>query len=85
MGWSGIVVLGLVVGCVGWWLHPLRRAARHGLALALVAGVLGAALAQAAGSATGLFYDGELLQWPLCTALALIFVSVCLVLRARRR
>jgi uncharacterized membrane protein YeaQ/YmgE (transglycosylase-associated protein family) len=84
MGWPGIVILGLVVGCAGWWLHPLRRAARHGFALAVVAGVLGAALANAAGSATGLFYDGELLQWPLCTAIALVFVGVCVALRARR-
>lgn len=83
MGWSGIVILGLVVGGAGWWLHPLRRAARHGLVLALVAGVLGAALANAAGGATGLFHDGELLQWPLSTALALVFVGVCVALRAR--
>jgi uncharacterized membrane protein YeaQ/YmgE (transglycosylase-associated protein family) len=85
MGWSGIVVLGLVVGCAGWWLHPLRRAARHGLALAAVAGVLGAVLAKAAGRATGLFYDGEVLEWPLCTALALVFVGACVALRARQR
>jgi len=83
MGWSGIVILGLVVGGAGWWLHPLRGAARHGLVLALVAGVLGAALANAAGAATGLFHDGELLQWPLSTALALVFVGVCVALRAR--
>jgi len=83
MGWSGIVVLGLVVGGAGWWLHPLRRAARHGLVLALVAGVLGAALANAVGGATGLFHDGELLQWPLSTALALVFVGVCVALRGR--
>ena len=83
MGWSGIVILGLVVGSAGWWLHPLRRAARHGLVLALVAGVLGAALANAAGAATGLFHDGELLQWPFSTALALVFVGVCVALRAR--
>ncbi|WP_322033608.1 hypothetical protein [Paraburkholderia sp. J76] len=84
MGWPGIALLGLVVGCAGWWLHPLRRAARPSLALAVVAGVLGATLANAAGSATGLFYDGELLQWPLCTALALLFVGVCVAVRARR-
>ncbi|SDE30511.1 hypothetical protein [Paraburkholderia lycopersici] len=84
MGWPGIVVLGLVVGCAGWWLHPLRGAARHGLALAVAAGVLGAALANEAGSATGLFYDGELLQWPLCAALALIFAGLSVALRARR-
>jgi len=83
MGWSGIVILGLVVGGAGWWLHPMRRAARHGLVLAFVAGVLGAALANAAGGATGLFHDGELLQWPLCTALALVFVGVCVALRVR--
>jgi uncharacterized membrane protein YeaQ/YmgE (transglycosylase-associated protein family) len=85
MGWPGVVVLGLAVGCAGWWLHPLRRAARQGFALAVVAGLLGAALAKAAGRATGLFYDGELLEWPVCAALALVFVSVCVRLRARRR
>ena len=83
MGWSGIVILGLVVGGAGWWLHPMRRAACHRLVLAFVAGVLGAALANAAGGATGLFHDGELLQWPLCTALALVFVGVCVALRVR--
>jgi uncharacterized membrane protein YeaQ/YmgE (transglycosylase-associated protein family) len=85
MGWPGIVILGLVVGCAGWWLHPLRGTGRHGLALAVVAGVLGAALAKAAGRATGLFYDGELLEWPLCTLLALVFVGASVGLRARKR
>ena len=84
MGWPGIVSVGLVVGCAGWWLHPLRHAARHGLAVAGVAGVLGAVLAKATGRATGLFYDGELLEWPLCTALALVFAGVSVALRARR-
>jgi uncharacterized membrane protein YeaQ/YmgE (transglycosylase-associated protein family) len=85
MGWPGIVILGLVVGCAGWWLHPLRGTGRNGLALAAMAGVLGAALAKAAGRATGLFYDGELLEWPLCTLFALVFVTVIVGLRARQR
>lgn len=87
MGWSGIVVLGLVVGFAGWWLHPLnppRRRARGGLILALVAGVSGAALAGAAGRITGFFYDGELLEWPVCTAFALAFVTLAVSLRPRR-
>jgi uncharacterized membrane protein YeaQ/YmgE (transglycosylase-associated protein family) len=84
MGWTGIVVLGIVVGVAGQWLHPMRKRARGGLLLAVVAGVLGAVLARVAGRATGLFYDGELLEWPLCTALALVFVAVFVALRARR-
>lgn len=85
MGWPGVIFLGFVVGCAGWWLHPLRRAARGGFALALAAGVIGAMLAKVAGRATGLFYDGELLEWPLCTALALVFVIASLVFAARRQ
>ncbi|QGZ62454.1 hypothetical protein [Paraburkholderia acidisoli] len=84
MGWPGVIFLGLVVGCAGWWLHPMRRAARGGLVVALAAGVLGAVLAKVAGRVTGGFYDGELLEWPLCTALALVFVMAAVALRARR-
>ena len=87
MGWSGIVVLGLAIGCAGWCFHPLRRAsgpAGRGLAFAVVAALAGAALAKAAGRATGLFYDGELLEWPVCTAVAFVFVAVWVALRARR-
>jgi uncharacterized membrane protein YeaQ/YmgE (transglycosylase-associated protein family) len=84
MGWSGIVVLGIVVGFAGWWLHPLRRRVSGGLILAVVAGVLGAALARGAGRVTGLFYDGELLEWPICTAVALALVALAVTLRSRR-
>ncbi len=84
MGWSGIVALGIVVGLAGWWLHPMRRHARSGLVLAVVAGVLGAALAKAGGRVTGLFYDGELLEWPVCTAFALASVALAVALRWRR-
>ncbi|WP_322106935.1 hypothetical protein [Paraburkholderia sp. J41] len=85
MGWPGVIFLGLVVGCAGWWLHPSRRAARGGFAPALAAGAIGAALAKAAGRATGLFHDGELLEWPLCTALALVFVVAIVAFAARRQ
>jgi uncharacterized membrane protein YeaQ/YmgE (transglycosylase-associated protein family) len=84
MGWSGIVVLGVVVGVAGRWLHPMRTRARDGFALAIVAGVAGAVLARLAGRVTGLFHDGELLEWPACTALALTFVAAAVALRARR-
>ncbi|WP_433704031.1 hypothetical protein [Paraburkholderia sacchari] len=87
MGWPGIVALGLVVGFAGWFFHPLRRAsgsAGGGLAIAVAAALAGAALAKAAGRATGLFYDGELLEWPVCTAGALVLVAVLVALRARR-
>ncbi|MFD1556854.1 hypothetical protein ACFSHT_14700 [Paraburkholderia silviterrae] len=87
MSWSGIVVLGLAIGCAGWFFHPLRRGsgpAGRSLAFAVAAALAGAALAKAAGRATGLFYDGELLEWPVCTALAFVFVAVSVALRARR-
>jgi len=84
MGWTGIVVLGVVVGIAGRWLHPLRARLRGGFALAIVAGVLGAVIARLGGSASGLFYDGELLEWPVCTAMALVFVALALALRGRR-
>jgi uncharacterized membrane protein YeaQ/YmgE (transglycosylase-associated protein family) len=84
MGWFGIAVIGIVVGFAGWWLHPLRRRARGGVILAIVAGVAGAALARGAGRVTGLFYDGELLEWPICTAFALALVVLAVALRLRR-
>jgi len=84
MGWPGIIVLGIVVGVAGRWLHPMRPRARGGLVLAVVAGVLGAVLARLAGRITGLFHDGELLEWPVCTAFALVFVAAAVTLRARR-
>ena len=87
MGWAGIVVLGLAIGCAGWFFHPLRRQsgpAGRALALAVAAALAGAALAKAAGRATGFFYDGELLEWPVCTAVAFVFVAVSVALRARR-
>jgi len=87
MGWAGIVVLGLAIGCAGWFFHPLRRASGPvgmALAIAIAAALAGAALAKAAGRATGLFYDGELLEWPVCTAVAFVFVAVSVALCARR-
>jgi hypothetical protein len=84
MGWSGIVVLGLAIGLAGWWLHPLRRASRARWWVALVAGVLGAGVARMAGNVTGLFHDGDTLEWPVCTAVALIAVAVTVGLFSRR-
>ncbi|HTH62333.1 MAG TPA: hypothetical protein VL689_19550 [Paraburkholderia sp.] len=76
MGWSGIVILGAVIGFFAWWLHPLRRGERRGLLRALIAGITGAVLANAAGRLSGAFYDGELLQWPICMAVALAAAAV---------
>jgi uncharacterized membrane protein YeaQ/YmgE (transglycosylase-associated protein family) len=82
MGWTGTVILGAVVGFFGWWLHPLRRGirgeggVRRGLLRGVIAGVAGAVLANAAGRLTGAFFDGELLQWPVTTAIALVAAAV---------
>ncbi len=84
MGWPGIVVLGLAVALAGWWLHPLRRTARGALLIALIAGVAAAATAKMAGDVSGLFHDGQTLQWPVCTGLALVAVAVAVALAPRR-
>jgi hypothetical protein len=84
MGWLGIVVLGAVIGLAGWWLHPLRRTSRARAWLGGLAGVLGAVLASMAGNVTGLFHDGDTLEWPVCAGLALIFVAVTVGLLSRR-
>ncbi|WP_114814074.1 hypothetical protein [Paraburkholderia kururiensis] len=92
MGWLGIVVLGAAVGLAGWWLHPLRNRgsrSKHGsrgmqMAMAIAAGVAGAAIAKMAGSVTGIFLDGDTLEWPICTAAALVAVAVTAGLASRR-
>jgi hypothetical protein len=88
MGWPGVLILGLAVGLAGWWLHPLRRSSRAGLSIALIAGVIAgvvaAAAAKMAGNVSGLFYDGETLEWPVCTGVALIAVAVTVGLASRR-
>lgn len=84
MGWPGLVVLGAAVGLAGWWLHPLRRASRARWWAALLAGVLGAAVAHMAGNVIGLFHDGDTLEWPVCTGVALIAVAVTVGLLSRR-
>jgi len=84
MGWLGMVWLGGVIGLAGWWLHPLRRTSRTRCWVALLAGVLGAVLARMAGNVVGLFHDGDTLEWPVCTAVALVAVAVTVGLVSRR-
>lgn len=84
MGWIGIVILGAVIGLAGWWFHPLRGGQRRGIWQALVAGVAGATLANAAGRLSGAFLDGEMLQWPVSAAVALLAVAVMAPLAFRR-
>jgi hypothetical protein len=76
--------LGAAIGLAGWWLHPLRRASRARWWVALLAGVLGAIVARMAGNVIGLFHDGEILEWPVCTAVAMIAVAVTVGLLSRR-
>ncbi|MEX3959948.1 hypothetical protein [Trinickia sp. EG282A] len=84
MGWPGIVVLGAVIGLAGWRLHPLYRATRIRWFVALPISVVAAGAAKMAGSVSGLFYDGGVLEWPLCTAVALSAVAVAAALASRR-
>jgi hypothetical protein len=84
MGWPGIIVLGVAIGLAGWWLHPLRRSSRARWWMALLAGVLGTVVARMAGNVTGLFHDGDTLEWPVCTAVAVIAVAATVGLLSRR-
>ncbi|APA86488.1 hypothetical protein BJG93_14620 [Paraburkholderia sprentiae WSM5005] len=84
MGWPGILVLGAVIGLTGFWLHPQRRASRARCWPALLAGVVGACVARMAGNVTGLFHDGDMLEWPICTAVALVAVAVTVRLFSRQ-
>lgn len=87
MGWPGIVVLGAAIGIAGWWLHPrrrLNRSSRARLWVAVLAGIVGASVARMAGNVIGLFHDGETLEWPVCTAIAMIAVAVTVGSLSRR-
>ncbi|KVM78589.1 hypothetical protein [Burkholderia stagnalis] len=84
MNWFGIVVLGTAVGLLGRSLHPLRRAGRPAWWVAVLVGIAGAAAAKMAGNLSGLFYDGETLEWPVCTGVAFLAVAVTVALAARR-
>ncbi|EIN00936.1 hypothetical protein WQE_11646 [Paraburkholderia hospita] len=84
MGWPGLIILGAVVGAASWWLHPLRRASHVGLWMAMLIGVAGAVIAHMAGNVTQLFHDGDTLEWPVCTAIALVAVAVTVGLFSRR-
>jgi hypothetical protein len=84
MGWPGIIVLGVAIGLAGWWLHPLRRSSRARWWMALLAGALGTSVARMAGNVTGLFHDGDTLEWPVCTAIAIIAVAATVGLLSRR-
>jgi uncharacterized membrane protein YeaQ/YmgE (transglycosylase-associated protein family) len=84
LNWLGIVILGATVGWLGARLHPMRRAGRPAWWVAVLIGIAGAAAARVAGNLSGLFYDGELLEWPVCTGVALVAVAATVALAARR-
>jgi hypothetical protein len=90
MGWPGILFLGLVVGVVGWWLHPLRRMGRTGtqpagrIWVAALAGVLAAVVAKMLGDLIGVFHDGDSLEWLACVLFALVAVTATVGLAACR-
>lgn len=84
MGWFGIIVLGAVIGLAGGVLHPLRRTSRVRVWMTLPIGILAAVVAAMAGNIVGLFHDGDTLEWPVCTGVAMIAVAVTVGLFSRR-
>jgi hypothetical protein len=84
MGWSGIVLLGAGIGLIGWRLHPFYWTSRMRWFVVVPVGVIAAGAAKRAGNVTGLFYDGGVLEWPVCAAVALAAVAVAVALAARR-
>ncbi|KVG75977.1 hypothetical protein [Burkholderia ubonensis] len=84
MNWFGIIVLGTAVGLFGRGLHPLRRTGRPAWWVVALVGIAGAAAAKTAGNLSGLFYDGETLEWPVCTGVAFVAVALTVALAARR-
>ncbi|KVT64630.1 hypothetical protein WK56_32540 [Burkholderia ubonensis] len=84
MNWFGIIVLGTAVGLFGRGLHPLRRTGRPAWWGVALVGIAGAAAAKMAGNLSGLFYDGETLEWPVCTGVAFVAVALTVALAARR-
>ncbi|KWE52149.1 hypothetical protein WL76_16075 [Burkholderia ubonensis] len=84
MNWFGIIVLGTAVGLFGRGLHPLRRTGRPAWWVVALVGIAGAAAAKMAGNLSGLFYDGEMLEWPVCTGVAFVAVALTVALAARR-
>ncbi|KVZ03911.1 hypothetical protein [Burkholderia ubonensis] len=84
MNWFGIIVLGTAVGLFGRGLHPLRRTGRPAWWDVALVGIAGAAAAKMAGNLSGLFYDGETLEWPVCTGVAFVAVALTVALAARR-
>ncbi|AOJ75230.1 hypothetical protein WM16_31495 [Burkholderia ubonensis] len=84
MNWFGIIVLGTAVGLFGRGLHPLRRTGRPAWWVVALVGIAGAAAAKMAGNLSGLFYDGETLEWPVCTGAAFVAVALTVALAARR-
>jgi hypothetical protein len=52
--------------------------------VAVLAGIVGASVARMAGNVIGLFHDGETLEWPVCTAVAMIAVAVTVGSLSRR-
>lgn len=90
MGWSGIVVLGLVIGLAGWWLNPLRRAGRTGATplgrvwLTAFAGIVAALVAKMLGDVLGAYHDGDSLEWLACALFAFAAVTLALGAAARR-
>lgn len=82
MGWLGTAFIGAVIGWFGWQWHPAREMFKRWMAIA--ASVGGACLAKLAGNLSGLFYDGQTLEW-LASVLVAVAVVILLGRVATRR
>jgi len=74
MGWLGTAWIGAVIGGLGWRWHPARGLFKLWLSVAACAA--GACLAKLAGNLSGLFYDGQSLEWLTSVLVAVIVVAL---------
>jgi hypothetical protein len=75
MGWFGTIFVGAVVGLSGWRLHRQRGRRGFQVWLAVVLAAAAAVAAKLAGNLTGIFYDGQTLEWLVSVLAAIAAVT----------
>ncbi|MGI4816112.1 MAG: hypothetical protein ACRYG5_19025 [Janthinobacterium lividum] len=79
MGAFGTAFVGAVIGVVALWLHPMRPFAVHWTRtwpLMAVTAAVAALVAKYAGNLSGLFLDGQLLEWSSAVLAAIVAATL---------